>query len=36
MTDVQLYNEDCVSGMANRLGESSVDLCVTSIPFGSL
>lgn len=32
----RIYNEDCIKGMAERLTESSVDLTVTSIPFGSL
>lgn len=32
----QIYLEDCVAGMENRLDDNSVDLCVTSIPFGSL
>lgn len=36
MVDVTLYNEDCITGMAERLEEGSVQLCVTSIPFGSL
>jgi hypothetical protein len=33
---VQLYNEDCIPGMAVRLEADSVDLVVTSIPFGAL
>lgn len=32
----QLFNEDCVAGMAARLQPDSIDLCVTSIPFGAL
>jgi DNA modification methylase len=36
MTDWTLWNEDCISGMAERLDPESIDLCVTSIPFGSL
>jgi len=32
----ELFNEDCVTGMAERLTDGSVQLCVTSIPFGSL
>lgn len=36
MSEVQIFNEDCVVGMGNRLKEESVELCVTSIPFGSL
>lgn len=31
-----IYNEDCIPGMADRLDAESVDLCVTSIPFGAL
>jgi DNA modification methylase len=31
-----IYNEDCVTGMASHLDPDSVDLCVTSIPFGQL
>lgn len=30
------WNEDCVQGMAERLEPESVDLCITSIPFGAL
>lgn len=33
---VQIFNEDCIAGMAARLEPESVDLCVTSIPFGAL
>lgn len=33
---VDIFNEDCVTGMASRLEPQSVDLCVTSIPFGAL
>lgn len=38
MTDkpYEIYNQDCVAGMAERLQPDSVDLCVTSIPFGQL
>lgn len=36
MSDLAIYNEDCVTGMAERLEAESVDLTVTSIPFGSL
>lgn len=32
----QIWNEDCVTGMAARLEPESIDLCVTSIPFGAL
>lgn len=31
-----IWNEDCITGMADRLEPGSVDLCVTSIPFGAL
>jgi hypothetical protein len=31
-----IYNEDCVQGLQNRTGASSVDLTVTSIPFEEL
>lgn len=34
--NVQIFNEDCVRGMSDRLAPESVDLTVTSIPFGSL
>jgi len=34
--DVQIWNEDCVQGMAERLPDESVDLFVSSIPFGAL
>jgi DNA modification methylase len=32
----ELFNEDCIAGMAARLAPASVDLAVTSIPFGAL
>jgi DNA modification methylase len=31
-----IWNEDCIAGMASRLEPASVDLTVTSIPFGAL
>lgn len=31
-----IYLSDCVAGMAERLEPESVDLCITSIPFGNL
>lgn len=34
--DVRIYNEDCISGMPARLEADSIDLTVTSIPFGNL
>ncbi len=33
---IQIWNEDCVSGMAERLADASVRCIVTSIPFGAL
>ena len=36
LTDAMLWNEDNVPGMAARLAPESVDLCITSIPFGAL
>lgn len=36
MSEARIFNQDCVTGMAEQLGPDSVDLCVTSIPFGSL
>ena len=33
---VQIWNEDCITGMRERLTESSVHLTVSSIPFGAL
>lgn len=32
----QIWMEDCISNMVDRLGADSVDLTVTSIPFGAL
>jgi DNA modification methylase len=32
----EIWNEDCVRGMPDRLEPESVDLTVTSIPFGAL
>src|SRR5690242_21042576 len=32
----QVYPEDCIPGLANRLDPDSIDLTVTSIPFASL
>lgn len=34
--DLLIWNEDCVSGMPERLGPEAVDLIVTSIPFSNL
>lgn len=32
----RIWNTDCTTGMAEYLAPESVDLCATSIPFGSL
>lgn len=34
--NVQIWNEDCITGMKEKLGPDTVDLVVTSIPFGAL
>lgn len=34
MSEVTIYNEDCISGMAARLEPESIDLIVSSIPCG--
>lgn len=34
--NVAIYNQDCITGMAERLVPESVHLVVTSIPFGAL
>lgn len=36
MNDIQIYNQDCILGMGQRLAGESVDCCITSIPFGAL
>lgn len=37
MTDRYIiYNQDCIAGMAEHLAPDSVNLCITSIPFGAL
>lgn len=36
MTQVEIFNEDCIVGIERRLGAESIDHCVTSIPFGAL
>jgi len=36
VADVEIWNEDCVTGMAARLAPESVDLTITSIPFSNL
>lgn len=32
----EIFNQDCIAGMAEHCPDSSIDLCVTSIPFGAL
>lgn len=34
--EMTIYNEDCVTGMRDRLGENSIDGAITSIPFAAL
>ena len=36
MTDSTIWNQDCVAGMAEHLAADSIDLVVSSIPFGAL
>lgn len=36
MSKIELFNEDCISGMANHLPDESIDLTITSIPFEEL
>src|SRR4051812_45735285 len=36
MSKAEIYNEDCIPGMAERLPDGSVHLTVTSIPFEEL
>jgi len=36
LPEVVIYNQDCVAGMEERLSPDSIDLCVSSIPFGAL
>lgn len=31
--DVTLYNQDCISGLHEKVGDATVDLVVTSPPF---
>ncbi|RRJ97287.1 site-specific DNA-methyltransferase [Opitutaceae bacterium TAV4] len=35
-TQATLHFGDCIEGMATKLAPDSIDLCVTSIPFGAL
>ena len=34
--DLMIWNQDCVTGMAEQMGPESADLIVTSIPFSNL
>jgi hypothetical protein len=34
--EVNIWNQDCIPGMQERLADESIDHCVTSIPFGAL
>lgn len=36
VANCQLYNEDCIRGLANRVPDNSVHLTITSIPFEEL
>ncbi|HKS26340.1 MAG TPA: site-specific DNA-methyltransferase [Pyrinomonadaceae bacterium] len=36
MLQTQIWNEDCITGMASRLPDNSIHLTVTSIPFEEL
>lgn len=36
MEDCQIYNQDCITGMAEHLAAESVHLTISSIPFGAL
>lgn len=36
MSDIKLYNEDCILGMQNHVEDNSIHLTVTSIPFEEL
>lgn len=36
MSKIQLFNEDCITGMQNKLEPESIHLTVTSIPFEEL
>jgi DNA modification methylase len=35
-SEVNIYNEDCINGMADRIPDDSVHCLITSIPFGAL
>lgn len=34
--NVEIYPQDCIAGMAERLKAESVECCISSIPFGAL
>lgn len=36
MTSIEIFNEDCIRGMRERLADDSIHCLVTSIPFGAL
>lgn len=36
MSKVDIYNEDCITGMADKIADNSIHLTVTSIPFEEL
>lgn len=36
MNNIELYNEDCITGMAELLADESIHLTITSIPFEEL
>lgn len=36
MPTCEIFNEDCIAGMAERLEPESIELCVSSIPFSDL
>lgn len=33
---VEIWNEDCIAGMKERISSETVHCCITSIPFGAL
>jgi len=36
LSTVTIYNEDCITGMEDRIKDNTVNCCITSIPFGAL
>lgn len=36
MGSSQVYNEDCIEGMKNRIKDESIDLVFTDPPYGIL